>query len=152
MICNESIFPSGCSNYYSLQKSCSFSSSICSECEVNMRAGLIVIGLSFISIIFHLLSFITTRLVIQSKQSIILVSFIYFACCFYVLACISWVVLSKYEPRRDEVSYGMMVVFSSFFINVFVAFHFYTFKSFLLNYYSPGDSAASSHDSSHLDQ
>ncbi len=152
MICNKSIFPSGCSNYYSLHKSCSLSSSICSECEVNMRAGLIVLSLSLISIFFHLLSFLTTRRVIESKQGLIRISFVYLACIFYVLGCISWVVLSKYEPRRDEVSYGMMVVFSSFFINVFVTFHFYTFKSFLLDFYPGRKSPESSDHSRHEDQ
>lgn len=144
MLCNKDLIPSGCHNYYSLHKSCSLSSSICTECEANMKAGLIVFGFSLISVIFHFLSFRTTKLLIESRHNYVWISFVFLACFSYVSGCIIWIALSKYEPRRDDVSYGMMIVFSSIFMNVFVTFHFNTFKNFLYSPVSPSISPRSS--------
>lgn len=152
MLCDQNLIPSNCVTYYTLKNSCSYSSSICQESQKNMKAGLIVFACSFLSLICHLISFFTTNsILINSQQNYFKIIFVYLSCFFYVSGCILWTIFSVFEPSHDSASYGLMITFSAIFMNLFVSFHFHTFKSFLIDYY-PAINSSSEHSSGRLDQ
>ena len=154
MLCDHNTIPSNCVTYYTLKDSCSYSSSICQDSQKNMKAGLIVFACSFLSLLSHLISFYTTNsILVNSQSSFFKIAFVYLSCFFYVSGCVLWTIFSVFEPSRDSASYGLMITFSAIFMNLFVNFHFHTFKSFLIDFYpGPTSSPGRSELSGHLDQ
>lgn len=147
MICDQNLYPSNCSTYYTLNQSCNYSSAICSESKTNMKAGLMVFFCSFLSLLSHLISFYATNSILNSRQSYFFIIFIYLSSFFFISGCVLWTIFSVFEPRQDLASYGLMITFSAIFMNLFVSFHFHTFKGFIVEYY-PYSKSSSSHSSS----
>ena len=135
MICDSKLIPSDCINYYSLKKNCYLSQVECNRCIKNMNGGITILIASLMCLILQIATVFSLKAYIQGKNYCKSIRFCLFSSGIYSIAFIIWNQLSDFDPTVYSPSFGLTIAFTVIFFQVFLSFHFFTFRKYVVEYY-----------------